>query len=270
MARGFVSGLAFASAAIIGVGAVDCVADETDARTAVQWIAELVLVALVAGYARRILGERELEQSIAMTRIGQLADANALLFSLHRVAQALPASLDLDEALDSTMSRLADLFDYDAAALLVLDETDGAWVCARRDGVRLPAPARPPTSCPARMQRALALRTLVYEPNLLGQRRARPRPPAARRACTPSLPARGSIIGLLAVEHGAGRPLQPTATSSCSPASSSRPPSPSTTPAGSAGCAPSAPRRSATASPATCTTASASRSPTSPSSSTAS
>jgi signal transduction histidine kinase len=201
MARGFISGLAFASAAIIGVGAVDFLADQTDARTAVQWIAELVLVALVAGYARRILGERELEQSIAMTRIGQLADANALLFSLHRVAQALPASLDLDEALDSTMGRLADLFDYDAAALLVLDETDGAWVAARRDGVRLP-PRLHTTELPRPMQRALALRTLVYEPNLLahGGPGLAPRLTSGMYAV---LPARGSIIGLLAVEHGA-------------------------------------------------------------------
>ena len=199
MASGFVSGLAFASAAIIGVTAVDFAADQTEFRTAVQWIAELVLVALVAGYARRILGERELEQSLAMTRIGQLADANALLFSLHRVAQALPASLDLDEALDSTMSRLADLFDYDAAALLVLDDTDGAWVSARRDGVRLP-PRLETTELPRPMQRSLALRTLVYEPNLLatGGPGLAPRLTSGMYAV---LPARGSIIGLLAVEH---------------------------------------------------------------------
>jgi signal transduction histidine kinase len=201
MARGFMSGLAFASAAVVGITAVDLLAEETDARTAVQWIAELVLVALVAGYARRILGERELEQSIAMTRIGQLADANALLFSLHRVAQALPASLDLDEALDSTMSRLADLFEYDAAALLVLDETDGAWVAARRDGVRL-APRLDTSELPRPMQRALALRTLVYEPNLLasGGPGLAPRLTSGMYAV---LPARGSIIGLLAVEHSA-------------------------------------------------------------------
>ena len=84
------------------------------------------------------------------------------------------------------------------------------------------------------------------------------------------LAARGAIIGLLAVEHTSERPLHAAATSSCSTASSSPSPWPSTTPAGSAACAPSAPTRSAPASPVTCTTASASRSPTWPSSSTAS
>ena len=38
----------------------------------------------------------------ASTASSRLADANALLFALHRVAQTLPGSLDLDEVLDST------------------------------------------------------------------------------------------------------------------------------------------------------------------------
>jgi len=159
MARGFLYGLAVSATAIVAVGVADIAWESTGSRTALQWIAELILVAIVAGYARRILGERELEQSLAMSRIGQLADANALLFSLHRVAQALPASLDLDEALDSTMTRLRDLFDYDAAALLLHDETDDTWVTGRRDGVRVPSrlttepsarTASAPTTC-ARM-----------------------------------------------------------------------------------------------------------------------
>ncbi len=199
LARGFVSALAFASAAILAVGLVDLLTEETELRSTVQWVVELLLVALVAGYAKRILGERELEQSLALSRIGQLADANELLFSLHRVAQALPASLDLDEALDSTIARLRDLFDYDAAALLVLDETDGSWVCARRDGVRLAARLHT-EDLPRPLQRALALRSLVYEPNLLasGGPGLAPRLTSGLYAV---LPARGAIIGLLSVEH---------------------------------------------------------------------
>jgi signal transduction histidine kinase len=200
MAYGFVYGLLFASSAIAAVGAADVLWETTDTRIAVQWIAELLLVAGVAGYARRILVERELEQRLALSRIDQLADANALLFSLHRVAQALPASLDLDEALDSTIGRLADLFDYDAAALLVLDETDGTWVTARRDGIRLP-PRMATDELPRPLQRALALRTTVYEPNLLasgGPGLA----PSRTSGMYAVLPARGSIIGLLSIEHG--------------------------------------------------------------------
>ena len=98
-----------------------------------------MLVALVAGYTRRISGEADRQQSLALDRLGRLADANTLLFSLHRVAQTLPASLDLDEALDSTMRRLRDLFDYAVAAVLLYEETDHGWVTARQEGIRLPA-----------------------------------------------------------------------------------------------------------------------------------
>lgn len=201
MGYGFTGALLLASAAIVVVGTSDLVAEGTDNRTAVQWIAELLLVAGVSGYARRILGERELEQSLAMSRIHQLADANALLFSLHRVAQALPASLDLDEALDSTIGRLSELFDYDAAAVLVHDDTDGTWVTARRDGVRLPGRLAT-DELPRPLQRALALRTSVYEPNLLasgGPGLA----PSRTSGMYAVLPARGSIIGLLSIEHAA-------------------------------------------------------------------
>src|SRR5204863_5450620 len=96
--------------------------DDHSLRVAAQWASEMVLIALVAGFARRISGEADRQQSLALDRLGRLADANALLFSLHQVAQQLPASLDLDEALDSTMGRLRDLFDFTAAALLLFDE----------------------------------------------------------------------------------------------------------------------------------------------------
>jgi signal transduction histidine kinase len=200
LARGFIPGLAMCSASVLVVSVADGLWVGTTPLEASQWIVELILVALVAGYARRILGEREEARNLALDRVGQLADANALLFSLHRVAQTLPASLDLDEALDSTMSRLRDLFDFDAAALLTLDDTDGTWVVARRDGVR--PPARLATEqLPRPLQRALALRSSISEPNLLAQGG----PGVAPRLTSglyAVLPARGSIIGLLAIEHG--------------------------------------------------------------------
>ena len=123
----------------------------------------------VAGYARRILGEARAErQSCALDRLGQLADANALLFSLHQVAQTLPASLDLDEVLDTTMGRLKDLFELDAAALLVLDETDGSWhPCppGRASGSRPDVQTDDlPRPLPAR---ARAAQPVICEPNLL-------------------------------------------------------------------------------------------------------
>lgn len=199
MGGGFVPGIAHAAAVSAAAGAVDLAVEQTPARTSVQWIAELLLVAVAAGYARHILGEQEREHTQAMSRIDQLADANALLYSLHRVTQALPASLDLDEALDSAMGQLRDLFDADAAAILLLDDTDGCWVPARRDGVR--PPDRMATGeLPRPLRRALDERRPVLEPNLLatGGPGLAPRLSSGLYA---ALTARGSTIGLVAVEH---------------------------------------------------------------------
>src|ERR1044072_1401394 len=71
-----------------------------------QWGIELVLVAILAGYARRLFGEAEPRHSQALDRVSQLAEANDLLVSLHRVAQSLPASLNIDQVATSTIERM--------------------------------------------------------------------------------------------------------------------------------------------------------------------
>lgn len=173
-------------------------ADLSDLRTATQWTVELILVALIAGYARRVTGEADRQHSLALDRLGRLADANLLLYSLHRVAQTLPASLDLEEALDTTISRLKDLFDYDAAALLMLDETDGTWVVARWDGVR-PAPTYALEDLPAPVREAVQIRhpvnvteLLIDGPGLWAEMSS---------GLYAALPARDSTVGLVALEH---------------------------------------------------------------------
>ena len=198
LARGL---YAFAATALIvaAITLADLARGQELTGDASQWSVELLLVSLIAGYARRILGESEEERNRNLNRIGQLADANALLFSLHRVAQSLPASLDLDEALDATMGRLHDLFDFDAAALLVLDDTDGSWLVARRERMRLPGRITT-EELPRPLQRAVALRTIVVESNLLA---------AGGPGLAPSLTsglynvlvARGAVIGLVSMEH---------------------------------------------------------------------
>ena len=104
-----------------------------------QWTLVLVLVAIIAGYARQISGEADRQHTLALDRLGRLADANALLYSLHRVTQTLPSSLDLDDVLDTTVARLRGLFDFDTAVVLGFDDSDGTWELLRREGgTRLP------------------------------------------------------------------------------------------------------------------------------------
>lgn len=198
-ARGFGFALRVALASVLAVAIPSVLLTEDQLRVSVQWASEAVLVALVAGYARRITGEADRQQSLALDRLGRLADANALLFSLHQVAQALPASLDLEEVLDGTMARLRDLFEYTAAAVLLLDTADGTWRVARRDGARLPNRLEPTELAPP-LQRALEQRVVVHEPNLLAAGGPGLSPQMYSGLYTVLL-ARGAVVGLVALEQ---------------------------------------------------------------------
>lgn len=169
-------------------------------RTSVQWAAEVLLVALVAGYARRISGEADVRQSQALDRLGRLSDANALLFRLHQVTQTLPASLDLQEVLDATMGQVVDLFDGDGITLLLIDETEGQWEVVRKEGGRPPAKLRT-EDLPAPLARAVRLHGLVSEQNLIASG-GPGLSGSAGSGLYATLLARGSVIGLLAIEHG--------------------------------------------------------------------
>ena len=202
-ARGFGFGLRLATAAALAVSLPSLAEsgfDSESVRLAVQWAAVLLLVALVAGYGRRISGEADRQHSVAIERLGRLADANTLLFSLHRVAQTLPASFDLEEVLDTTLSRLRDLFDSDAMAIILMDDTDSRWLVMRRHGVRLPD-SIPHEELPTALREVVGTGEVGGAPNLLvggGPGLA----PSMGSGLYAPLRARGAIIGLVAIEHG--------------------------------------------------------------------
>jgi hypothetical protein len=102
-----------------------------------QWVIELVLVAAVAGYARNLFGVAERRHTETLDRMARLVEANELLVSLHRVAQLLPASLNLDAVLASTVSRLKSMIESDVIAVLVHDDTAGCWVVAAAEGAHV-------------------------------------------------------------------------------------------------------------------------------------
>jgi len=130
-----------------------------------QWAVILVVVGLIAGQTRRITGEAGRQRSLAMNRMERLTDANSLLYSLHRVAQTLPASLDLNDVLDTTMGRLRSLFEFDSMALLVFDETDASWQVMRSEGTSMPLRLGP-TMLPNPLKTAIAQNRLVDMANL--------------------------------------------------------------------------------------------------------
>ncbi len=202
LARGFGFSLRVAIATILAVSFpfIDQAVDRREAllRSA-SWAGIVLLVAIVAGYARRISGEADRERELAMDRLGRLADANALLFSLHRVTQTLPASLDLGDVLDSTLSRMKSLVAYDSVAVLLFDETDAHWDVVRHQGLHAPTRLGP-TELPAGLRQAIAQNRQVHLPDLSTQIGGG----LSNRAGSgiySVLVARGAIIGLLAIEH---------------------------------------------------------------------
>ena len=108
-----------------------------DMTDAVQWTSLLLLIGMVAGYGRRISGEATRKHSMALGRLGQLTDANSLLFNLHRLAQSLPASLDKNEVLDSSLVELRRLLEFDRALLVLVEDTDQSLVVARQQAFGL-------------------------------------------------------------------------------------------------------------------------------------
>ena len=209
-ARGYGFGIRIAVVSALAVSIPFLLLPSTgwdDVRLAGQWSFSLILLGLVAGYARRISGEADRQHSLALDRLGRLADANALLFSLHRVTQTLPASLEMGEVLDTTLGRLRGLLDFDVVAILLLDDTDTSWEVIRREGVRLGRRLEK-QELPPPLRQSLEDRGVIAVDDLAGDEG----PGLSGRAGSglyAVLPARGSLIGLLAIESHSPRNYTP-------------------------------------------------------------
>lgn len=200
-ARGFAFGLRIGMATGFAVSLPQLLADDYSAeaiRVSARWTVLLILISIVTGYGRRISGEADRERDLALDRLSRLADANALLFSLHRVAQSLPASLDMNDVLDSTVARLRGLVEFDSLVVLLFDDTDGQWDVVRNDGVSLPTRVGL-TDLPLELRRAISSNTVISCNNLAvadGGGFSN----GSGSGLYGVLTARGAIMGLIALE----------------------------------------------------------------------
>lgn len=141
-ARGFNAALRIAAASATALAVpyhfLTTASWEQATATTVRWTTEMLLVAAVAGYARRFSGEVTERHHRDLDRIERLAEANHLLTSLHEVAQALPTSLDLDDALDSVVARARAFCDLRTVVVFLPEEAGPGWTVARQSGARLP------------------------------------------------------------------------------------------------------------------------------------
>lgn len=166
-------------------------------RLVIQWVTELVLVALVAGYAFRILVERDEQRRQAEDTVNRLADANQLLVTLHEVTQDLPASLDLGEALDSVFEHVRSLVPVNYGGIALRDDAGDTWRFAAHLGVVDPRDGS--SERLAAIRGRLDTCALVAGPpdDLLYPQMSDGRYVALR--------SRGELIGILAVEHNTAR-----------------------------------------------------------------
>jgi signal transduction histidine kinase len=172
------------------------------------WLALFLLVSLVSSYSRHVLEENARQQTQTLDRLGRLAEANKLLFQLNTIAQTLPSSLDMGEVLDSTITQLRDLIDFDAITILLLEDSDRTWVPVREvgnpDQVSLTTSQLPPV-----LIRALGQQGALTE-GALGTDQAGGLWPEARSGIYASLSARGAQIGLMALESSQAGQFQQT------------------------------------------------------------
>jgi signal transduction histidine kinase len=199
---GFALRVAGAAAAAVSIPLIARAEDVQDAaiRDSGQWSVELLLVAVVSGYARRLFTEAEQRREQALDEMSRLTEANALLSSLHRLAQDLPSSLDLGEVLDSTMSRLRELIGFASAAVLLRDDSTETWVVAAAEGARIDTGSLGQGELPRPVRRA----SLLSSPLLAHDLMAAGGPglvPGSRSGVYTSLRSRGALVGILALEH---------------------------------------------------------------------
>jgi hypothetical protein len=76
-------------------------ADAADQRAASQIAVIFLLCGALGAFTRNLVVEIEAQRAAAIDQATQMATANDLLVSLHRLAQTLPASFDLGEVVES-------------------------------------------------------------------------------------------------------------------------------------------------------------------------
>ena len=104
----------------------------------ITWTGELLLIAVVASYGRTLLSRAEAASVMQESQSQQLAQANALLADLDRLARDLSVSFDFQDTVRSAVIRIRHDVPSDIAVLLLaVPETD-RWDVALAEGVRLP------------------------------------------------------------------------------------------------------------------------------------
>ncbi|MDP9440743.1 MAG: GAF domain-containing protein [Actinomycetota bacterium] len=168
----------------------------------VQWAGELLLIAILAGYVRRLSMQGRAETSLYLGRLRQLSEVNDLLLQLHRVAHTVPMSLDMSETVESSCARLRELFQPDVVVILLRE--DEQWCVVTSSGAALPPQLD--GNLPDPLQAAASGATAVAVRSLDGAGNTG-LAPGSRSGIYAPLTARDEVIGVVGVERRDGEPF---------------------------------------------------------------
>ncbi len=173
----------------------------TTGQKSALWIGFLALICFLGGWVHKTATDNANRQMVALNQVGHLSEANALLSSLHRVAQVLPASLDLDDVLDSTVERVKALIPHDMLTVLLVEENEPNLAAVRASGYPAIEAFTDPEYCPP-LAEVLHSRTVVKREYLVhkhGQTRVSVSP-QGKSGIYAALSARDQIVGVIAIE----------------------------------------------------------------------
>lgn len=174
-------------------------ADQLDDQRQIGVLAFLLLTVAGAAYLRARLCDSEEDRSELRHQVDRLEEANELLDLLNVVARTLPGSLTLREALDRTRRQLGDAFGAQVICLITHDEHAEDWVPKLAQGCALRT-SYTTDELPGRLAETMR----SGSPLLVSDGAATPLPPV-QEGCGSGmylpLSARGTVIGLLGLEH---------------------------------------------------------------------
>ena len=202
MIAGFAAGTVFAAqlaASTILLVSAQFLADNTMRRSlndVIVWTALIGTVVFTSGLAQRAGVDAARQRDAANVRVSRLAEANSLLFALQRVAQSMPASLDLDDVVDSTLKRVSSLVPADSLVLYLVNDTDRQLEVFRAIG-SASAPTLSLDRLPVAIQPAVESPRTVREPHLADGSSLTA---DGVSGLYTALRARGNLLGLLVIE----------------------------------------------------------------------
>ena len=194
-----------AAIVIVGVIAVTITAwfearFPTQDPATVQFAFLYMLCGTFGAFARRLVLEVEAQRAEVIDQSSQMATVNDLLVSLHGLAQTLPAALDPGEAVTSIRERLRGRFRFHGLVILVPAEGGSGWRCELAEGVSVPRRVED-HELPAAVTRAIAGNAVVTVNDRLEANEPEGFSALCRSGIYAPLRARGTLTGVIALEH---------------------------------------------------------------------